>query len=459
MIQGRLIRILNFSLLICSAFVLCATLGMLLNPDAFYKFFSPVQLVPDLVPPSRSISYYWDVKSYAEMVLSNRCLAFYPLWPALSRILFSPQTIDQAAHSLLKLSTVIFFVSTPLLVWIFIKNLKHHYLAVLVLLAFSINPMAIFRAIGYTESLFSALSIIFIGLCLRQTRLPENLKLALVFCVTFIMSLTRPILIPFVFSSAAALGTMFFFEYLKLGNREGRVFLLQLNQYAQEIKTTVTIWISALLGYSVYGIFCLQSRGDFFAPFNDQKNWGTKLGLHLELLLFPKSPLFDLLGLYFPILVLLIAFTLVYFKIKNKSTLVWVPKSPLWKVLLLYPPLLTFGYILTNLILKRKSTEVEHSLTRLNTSDFTLTLSSNYIFWFCVYFPVVHSALIFFTRDRLYSLGRYVFGVPFFFLALGYLCCCIPGKKTYQALWWFIAISAIALVEQWVNYGQNKWLG
>src|SRR5919199_1687743 len=351
------------------------------------------------------------------MVLSNRCLAFYPLWPALSRILFSPQTIDQAAHSLLKLSTVIFFVSTPLLVWIFIKNLKHHYLAVLVLLAFSINPMAIFRAIGYTESLFSALSIIFIGLCLRQTRLPENLKLALVFCVTFIMSLTRPILIPFVFSS------------------------------------------SALLGYSVYGIFCLQSRGDFFAPFNDQKNWGTKLGLHLELLLFPKSPLFDLLGLYFPILVLLIAFTLVYFKIKNKSTLVWVPKSPLWKVLLLYPPLLTFGYILTNLILKRKSTEVEHSLTRLNTSDFTLTLSSNYIFWFCVYFPVVHSALIFFTRDRLYSLGRYVFGVPFFFLALGYLCCCIPGKKTYQALWWFIIISAIALVEQWVNYGQNKWLG
>ena len=452
-------RIVNLSLLIGCIFILCAALGMVLNAQAFYKFFSPVQFVPDPFPPSRSVSYYWDVRSYAEMALKNRCLAFYPLWPLLGRILFHPQNIDQAAHSLSILATVIFFASIPLLVWGFIKTIKHQYLAVLVLLAFFLNPMAIFRVIGYTESLFSALSMILILLCLRPTRLNESVNLALVFTVTFFMSLSRPILMPVFFASVAALGTIFFFEFLKLEPRGWRNFIFQIIHYAQEIRLTVTLCISALLGYSVYGFFCWQTRGDFFAPFRDQSLWKTKLGLHLELLLFPKSPLIDLLGLYFPILILLLALSLVYFKIKQEAPLVWIPQSPLWNALYLYPPLLTLSYIGNYLRLKQKPVEDKSSLIQLNLSNLTESLSSNYIFWFCVYFSVAHSAVIFLTRDRLVSLGRYIFGVPFFFIALGYLCCCIPGKKTYQALWWFIFISAVALVQQWVTYGHSKWLG
>jgi hypothetical protein len=459
MTKAKIIWIVNSSLLICSAFILCTALGMLINPDAFHKFFSPVQLVPDSQAPLPHKSYYWDVRHYADMALSNLCLAFYPLWPVLIRVLFHPQTVDQAAHSLLVASTVIFFILTPLLIWIFRKEFSHQYLAFLSVLAFSLNPMAIFRVIGYTESLFSALSAIFIWVSLRQTRLNENLRLALVFVLTFAMSLTRPILMPFWFSSAATLGTIVFFDRLKLPTRNGESFLTQIKALSREIKMTLTICIAALLGYSIYGSFCFRSRGNFFAPFLDQKNWGTKPGLHLELLLFPKSPLFDLLGLYFPLLLMLLALTFVYFKIKNQTPLVWIPKSPFWNILLLYPPLLILTYIFNYFRLKNKSAEVESSLTKLNTSDATRTLSSNYLFWFCIYYPVFHSLLIFFTRDRLYSLGRFIFGVPFFFMALGYLCCCIPGKKTYQALWWFIVIGAIALVEQWVNYGKNNWLG
>ncbi|MEW6492647.1 MAG: mannosyltransferase [Cyanobacteriota bacterium] len=457
MLKAKLIRILNLSFLICSAFILCAALGMVVNPDAFHKFFSPVQLVPDPIPPSRSISYYWDVKSYAEMVLKNHCVAFYPLWPLLARILFNPQTVEQAAYSFLRLSTILFFISTPLLILVFTKSLTHQYLAFLGVLAFTLNPMAIFRVIGYTESLFSILSIILIWLGLPQIKLNKNLQLLLIGCLTFIMSLSRPILIPFIVASAAALGTLFFFRTLK--DSTGWSDFFKIRQYTQEAKIILTLWISAFLGYSLYGAFCWRSRGDFFAPFNDQKLWGTKLGLHLELLLFPKSPLFDLLGLYFPILIFLISFIFVYLKIKDKTPLVWVPQSPFWNVLLLYPPLLIVSYVVNYWRLKIASRGEKKALVPLKTSDFTQTLSSNYIFWFCVYFPIVHSVLIFFTRDRLYSLGRYIFGVPFFFLALGYLCCCIPGKKTYQALWWFVVICAIALVEQWVNYGQNQWLG
>ncbi len=456
--KERILRILSLSLLICSAFIVCSALGMLLNPDAFYKFSSPVHLVPDLVPPSRSHSYYWDVQSYAEMVLSNRCIAFYPLWPLLTRILFNPQSLEQAAHSLLKLSTVIFFISIPLLVGVFLKNLKQQHLTLLILLAFSVNPMAIFRVIGYTESLFTLLSMIFILLCMRPNRLNNNIQFFLLAIVTFFLSLNRPILIQSLAASLLSVGTIVFFNNLK-ATQETRDFSSQIIQYSQEIKMTVVLWISAILGFSVYGIYCLHSRGSFLAPFIDQKDWSTKTGLHLELIFFPKSPLFDLLGLYFPVIVLGISLFLVYFKVKNENPLVWVPKSPIWNVLILYPPLLVISYIVNYLRLKNKSVDGKNYLTPLSTSDFTQTLSNNYIFWFCAYFSVVHCALILLTRDRLYSLGRHIFGIPFFFLALGYLCCCIPGKKTYQSLWWLIIISAIALVEQWVNYGQNNWLG
>lgn len=459
MTKARIIWLIKSSLLVCSAFLVCAILGMLINPDAFHKFFSPIQLFADPIPPSRSRSYYWDVQAYAEMVLNNRCLAFYPLWPLLIRFLFHPQTIDQSAHSLLVVSTLIFFVSIPLLVWVFSKAFTQQYLALLLVIAFTVNPIGIFRVIGYTESLFTALSVIFIGVCLAKTRLIEQVQLAIVFVLTFLMSLTRPILLPFVFASVVALGTIFFWETLKLETRNWRSFLTQVKQYGREIKLTFTISVAALLGYSVYGFFCFRSRGNFFAPFTDQKMWGTKLGLHLELLLFPKSPLIDLLGLYFPILVLLVAFILIYWNIKNEALLVWIPKSPLWNVLFLYPPLLIVVNIVNYFRLKNKPAEIAGSLTRVRIADETETLSSNYLFWFSIYFAIANSALIFLTRDRLVSLGRYIFGVPFFFLALGYVCCCLPGKKTYQALWGLIVISAIALVEQWVNYGQNKWLG
>lgn len=457
MIKARIIKVCSLSLLVCSIFSLCTALGMLFNPDAFHKFFSPVQLVPDSFPASSSTNYYWDVRHYAEMVLGNRCTAFYPLWPLLIRLLFQPQNLEQAAYSLLNVSTIIFFVSTPFLVWIFIKALKNQSIAFLSILAFTINPMAIFRVIGYTESLFSALSIIFIWLCLRQTKFKGNLELLLLFLITLLLSLNRPILAQTAIASIAALVTIYFFE-CKRTEMQGN-FFTKLCHFSQEIKMTIILWVAAITGYSFYGFYCLRSRGNFFAPFLDQKPWSSDTGLHLELLLFPKSPLFDLLGLYFPILVLALSLFFVYCKVNDKSPLVWVPKFPLWNALFLYPPLLILSYAVNYLRLKKKSTKTQRALTPLNTADFTKSLSRNYIFWFCVYFPVIHAILILLTRDRLYSLGRHIFGIPFFFLALGYLCCCIPGKKTYQTLWWLIVISAIALVEQWVNYGQNQWLG
>lgn len=56
------------------------------------------------------------------------------------------------------------------------------------------------------------------------------------------------------------------------------------------------------------------------------------------------------------------------------------------------------------------------------------------------------------------SLGRYIFSTPFFFMGLGYLYSCITGRIKYQTSLFMSFVSTIILVQQWVNYGEDKWL-
>ncbi len=451
------LTILLLPLIICSAFILCAAVGMLIYPDTFNKFFSSSELIRKIPPQLPHKSYYWDIKAYAEMAISPRCQAFYPLWPFIIRNLFHPQNIEQAAHYFLLVATTLFFISTFLLFWVLKTGLQRSYLTFWIVLAYAVNPMAIFRVIGYTESLFATLSTFFIWVCLPQLKLNEKIKLCLLFAITFCMALTEPILIQIFFSTTAAIITIFILEILQLEMYSWSNLLITIKKYKYELKMILTIWISALLSYSIYGNFCLKTRGDFLAPFHDQSHWGKTLGLHLELLLFPKSLLIDLLGLYLPFIILFLSFILVYFKIIQPKS-IFVPQYKFWlNILLLYPPLLICIYIVNFLRLKKRN--LQDDLHKLLISDYAKKLASNYLFWFCIYFTTVHSLLIFLTQNRLHSLGRYIFATPFFFVALGYLYRCIPGKTKYHTLLWLISISAIALVQQWINYGQDKWLG
>ncbi|MFN6566750.1 mannosyltransferase [Dendronalium sp. ChiSLP03b] len=451
--KRRIIKVIFLPLIICSAFIFCTAIAMFVDPEAFYKFFSATQLVRDIPPQLPHKSYYWDVEHYAKLALSPSCNAFYPLWPLIVRTVFHPQSIEQAAHYFSVVATALFFISTFLLFWVFQIGLQRVDLAFWLVLAYSVNPMAIFRVIGYTESLFTFLSSLLIWICLPKLKLNENLKLCLIFIITFLMALTRPVLIQILFSAIASLGTIFYFYLIQLRLTQNNS-LATFTKYISEIKTTITICVSALLGYSIYGSLCLLTRGDFFASFQDQKLWGKKLGLHLELLFTPKSPLFDLLGLYLPVIILFLAVTFVYFKLIEHDLYIFVPQSQLWNLLLIYPPLLILLYVL-NFIKYKKQAKLDNFLT----SKYTQDLSKNYIFWFCLYFSFIHSVIIFLTQDRLFSLARFIFAVPFFFMAVGYLYLCIPGKKTYNTLFCFIIISAIALFEQWINYGQDRWLG
>ena len=126
-----------------------------------------------------------------------------------------------------------------------------------------------------------------------------------------------------------------------------------------------------------------------------------------------------------------------------------------WSIFYLYPPVLIFIYVF-NFI---KSIKTKINLSKINLPDYTNKLAINYIFWFSLYFTTAHSLINFFTFDRLMSLGRHILATPFFFISLGYLYRCIPSKIKYQTLLFMTFVSALMLVQQWVNYGQDKWLG
>ncbi|QSJ17163.1 mannosyltransferase [Nostoc sp. UHCC 0702] len=452
--QKEIVKAIFLPLLICSAFILCTAIAMLVYPEAFHKLFSATQLSRENPPQLPHKSYYWDVEHYAKLALNPSCNAFYPLWPFIIRTVFHPQTIEQAAHYFSVVATALFFVSTFLVFWVFQTALRRLDLVFWLVLAYSVNPMAIFRVIGYTESLFAFLSILFIWICLPQLKINQNLQLCLIFIITFFMALTRPVLLQILFSAIASLGTIFYFQTLREIGFFYNKLLAVITNYIYEIKTTITICVSALFGYSIYGSFCLITRGDFFATFQDQKLWGKKFGLHLELLFTPKSPLFDLLGLYLPAIILFLSVIFVYFQLTRHELNIFVPKSQLWNLLLIYPPLLIILYFINYLKYQKQA-----KLTKLATNKYTQTLSENYIFWFSIYFSFIHCVIVFFTQDRLFSLARFIFALPFFFIAVGYIYLCIPGKKIYKALFYFLLISAIALFDQWANYSQDKWLG
>jgi len=449
-------------LLVCLAYVFCAGLGMLISPHAFDKFFSFNKTIPQVE------GYYWDVQYYAAMALKDKCGAFYPLWPSLIRTLFHPQTIDQAAHYFFLVGNLLFFLSIFPLYGLFKKAFNDQYTAFLCTIAYALNPMSIFHSIGYTESLFSCLTIIFIWAFLGINRF--NLKLITLLFIAFIMSLTRPVVVQIIFASSASLLTIFVLRMITIDNFSFASFKAQINRYISEIIITITLLVAAILGYCVYGFSCVQLRGNFFAPFNDQKDWGKHLGLHLSSLFMPRTTFFDLMGFYFSLLILLLSVIFIYCKIKNKELLVFIPQSPLWNFLILYPPLLIVLYITAVFLHTQHKTRValpargltyffKGNFNPLKISDYAQKLTENYLFWFSIYFAVIHAIILFLIDDYLTSLGRFIFALPFFFIALGYLSRCLSEKKLERPLLWLTAFSAITLVRQWVFYGQDKWLG
>ncbi|NJN76508.1 MAG: hypothetical protein HC796_10385 [Synechococcaceae cyanobacterium RL_1_2] len=421
--------------------VVVAGIGMALNPDGFDKFFSVAEQIP---PSTSSLSYYWDVNAYAELVLNPQCSAFYPLWPALIRAMAHPQNIHEAAYMMGWVSRLLWIISLPLTILVFRQGLNHHRVAFICVLLYSLSPFSIFRVIGYTESLFAILSLGLIYVCgLVSDRNPTVLGNTILVKTMFggaigilgcLISLTRPTLVQIIGASVATLITLWLVSYGKnlqsLASDSSRPRAIAyikttsmdfVHQHRSSLFISFCLIGGAIIGYSIYGYFCLHHSGDFFGPFNQQKAWNKSFGFRPWLLFTSKSPLQDLLGLYFPGLLWLIAIgnLLEGAQVYTMPRLDWGKISCLLQA---YPPL----WVLYQSWHHYRDRQNQLAITKHDSPDGggqprSFRFMESYIFWFSLYFSFAHSAIVLLTQDRLVSLGRYIFGQPFIFLALGYL--------------------------------------
>jgi hypothetical protein len=455
---------------------------MVFNPQSFWKFFTiPTQLIPS----TSSLSYYWDIQAYAELALQPQCSAFYPLWPTLIHWGFQPTSITEAARDFLWVATGLSVVTVPLSLILFRKAFQDDRLALGITLLYHLSPLAIFRVIGYTESLFSVLAILLL-LLLQSLSRPSSrssplsdglaiLNITGVGLLAAILGLMRPTLPQMIGASLATLITLGGIQGLTPNDRSvedpdetkdpeepkavedtapWQTLWAKLRSFQQQypyvLPVSLALILGTIVGYSVYGGFCWQTTGDFFGPFSQQSLWNKRVGIRPWLLFTSRSPLVDLWGLYLPPLLWLIALGQVGQAVGVMSLVPLRGGLGSW-LLALYPPLWLF--------VQSWQRSLGLSWRSPQPSLPVPPWAAHYDLWFAVYFALAHGAIVWLTQDRLVSLGRYIFGQPFIFLALGYL---YPhlGRQHQRFLWpMLLGLSMLYLLQQWVRYGNHQWLG
>jgi len=439
--------ILLTSIFIILGFILCTAISIIINPHIFTSFFSN--------SPSK---LFYDIEHYANLSLNQACGAFYPLWPWLINRLGNPQTVYDAAFYFRVGGLFLALLSIPIFLWLLSRNIKSYKIVALTTALYAINPLSIFRVIGYTEAIFCILSLILLILISdlepKSETFIKNIKfiylLIFIFILSLLISLTRPFLIQAIFASMFALGSILLIT--KLQNQNHISFLKIFKTYSI---TTLVICVGALVGYCIYGYYCLGARGDFFAPFHDQKNWGKQLGFYPQLFFIPLT-LADYTSIYLPFIALLISW-LIFISINIRKLIFVIPKVWQFILLLAYPPAFLAFYGFDFKI--KNFSDKPNNLKEIHLTESASSLSNNYVFWFCLYFALIHSIIIVFSDEKLTSLRRFIFGTPYFFLVIAYISQCFPTDKVSIFLLWMLAISGIGLVQYWLDYANYLWIG
>jgi hypothetical protein len=118
----------------------------------------------------------------------------------LVRVLTNPDTVEQALKVMIVTSEILFLASLPLARLTFNRIIKNTNVSRLVFILYALSPNAIFHSIGYTESLFSLLSLLFL-LSLHTAEQKEispvttlSLYVA-IFVLSVLLNLLRPVLL------------------------------------------------------------------------------------------------------------------------------------------------------------------------------------------------------------------------------------------------------------------------
>jgi hypothetical protein len=211
-----------------------------------------------------------------------------------------------------------------------------------------------------------------------------------------------------------------------------------------------------VLGYSFYGVYCWQTTGNFFTPFYAQVEWGRKLGIRPWLLLFPRTLLIDLYGLYTPALVVTALLWLLGGPDRgSQPPQLSLPKPAWWYGFLVHP------FVFTSLLVwLHRHAKRFIRIVRLPETTQRSTYLRRFTLLFAIAFSGVHSLINFWANTgHLYSTARHFFGTPFAYIGIGAILTALSVPELVR-ITWLIALAGLALlIEQWMSYASGGWLG
>lgn len=375
-------------------FLLVTAAGMLRRPDAA-RYYKEGKLVWDAV--------HFHTIATRGYILEDPGLGNYlPLWPLVLRAAFSQETLRTTGLPAARLAFALFILSlipvSRKLVRLFGTTLGGG-----LLLAWALNPMSIFHALSYSESLFCLWAALFLAV-LPDRASPRAGFVALISAAILglLMSLTRNVTIQLVVSAAFASAMC------ALGSRGERA----------HAPLSIAIAVGAVAGLAIFGFWSQRHYGDFFHVFNVQSHWEKRVGVDWTLLYKPTT---------------------------------WTPSTNVlfWDVLAFYVPV-----VLT------ASAGVETIRRRLRPgTSVAAPTPYDYTFWFSAMFALTHSGIVWLTQPDFHSLARYVFAIPFTFVALGAVLERMPRRVAFGILVALLVLSAIFLANWWGRFGRLSWLG
>jgi hypothetical protein len=374
--------------------------------------------------------------------------AFYPLWPmGLSWFGgLSDKSFTLLANGL---SFCCFALCLPLF-WNLVKYITDDTIATWSTLLFALNPNSIFHALGYPESLFSLLSVLFLWASVQYLDSGSVKSLAVMTVCGALMSATRPVLTQL---AAAGLWTIVLHVWFRPSDATSASLSASLSAsmsarlsagmpspmnttkgLVRALRNKQSIWYlavlsSAVAGYVPFGVFCKMTFGNFWQPFTAQSYWNRSFGLHWSLFTAPQS-------------------------VGGSDNILT------WDLLAFYGPA-----ILLLILLRQMKSRRIHPLTRHSHQDQqAYAATRSFIGLFCLSFAAAHSGIAFISYPIFMSLGRHVFATPFVFVGLAVVISAIslnaPSRqKIYRYALAAIIISMLYLIHFWTRFGRSAWLG
>lgn len=335
--------------------------------------------------------------------------AFYPLWPTLLSVFEPHLSYFNFIHLADFFALSFFFLSLPM-IWKICARLTNETMATWIIFLYTLNPLSVFHAIPYAESLFCLIASWFLLTTLNYFERPSARGALSLFVGALLMSTCRTIVTQLI---VGGLATGVLMELILRGSSELKPF-----------RKSFRIWYSATftgacLGYLPFGLMCLSRFNNFWQPFDAHKIWNRNFGLHWTVFTDPKS-----VG-------------------GSDNVLTWDLQA-------FYLPTIVLAWFLIAVLRSKR-----HPKTAPH-----ITPAATFLTIFGIMIAAAHSALAFLTYPIFASLSKHVYATPFFFVGVStVLYHFMPQPYRHRFLCFYLFGTIIYFLNFWTRLANMAWMG